>query len=209
MRPLAALLALLSSLPAVADESRPMPWWVLGALPMHSEKEGPSVEIRSRDEAAKELRWMDGDKMAGTPLAQGVNFGNWMLVLIRCDGNGGAKWDVKGASWEDKTPTITLVREMNPDGNEMAAISSLLVLVPLSDKKVKIVWKDGDVAAMQKERDCACKPTDATPEAEDCPECKKKDASGRGLKFCPECAKARQACASCGKRVPGLPPLKK
>ncbi|MEK7470271.1 MAG: hypothetical protein AAB074_23110 [Planctomycetota bacterium] len=215
MRPFAFAFALLAALPAAAIETSPTPWWVLRTVPLHAEKEGPAVVFRSAREADSVMRWIERDKMTRAAVVDRVDFEKWMLVLVRCEGNCGAKWDVKGASWDCKAPTLLVVREMNPDGNEMAAISSLLVLVPRTEKDVVVTWSDGDVAKMQKDRDCGCKggaPPVRTAGDKDamvlCGLCKKVSVCG-GPTWCDECANARQACATCHGRIAGDPEFKK
>lgn len=212
MRVLTAVLAVCASLPAFADESSPMLWWSVAATPINYDLPGDSVEIRTVAEAREAFTWKVGEKTLTAPIAGQVDFEKWMIVMIKCTGNSGSSWDVKKATWEGKTPTIEVIGTINPDGNEAYEQCVLLVLIPTSKEMVKIVHRNslelGAVAAMQKERDCGCTPTDVKPLAADCPVCKKEGASGRGLKWCPDCAKARQACPSCGLRIAGQPPLK-
>ena len=86
----------------------------------------------------------------------------------------------------------------------LTAVLALFASIPaVADDSIPMPW--WRVAATPINHD----KQDATPLAADCPICKKKDASGHGLKWCPECAKTRQACPSCGLRIAGEPPLKK
>lgn len=201
-----ALLAL-ASLPAFAEESRPMRWWVVGAA-SYDHEAGGSIELRTVEQARKALARKTKDGIEVDPLADRVDFEKWMLVIVECTGNGGTKWEVVSAAWERKEPTITLVTETNPDGNEAWACAAIVVLIPRCEGKVTICRTAGEVAEARRGRDCSCGPRTMMARSEGkCRDCGRQSEIGQPGS-CGECAARRQVCQDCDKRVPGPAPLK-
>lgn len=206
LRPVLAVFLMAAA--ACAEPVDPVRWWRLDAGDLQDPGKGADVTVcRTVEEAREAVRVVKDGKPATPQYVEWVSFEQWMLLVVPCSGNGGAKFDVEKIGMEDGKLAVACVRENNPDENKAILRTAIVLIVPKADGAAKAAWTDDTLKALHERRDCAGGHEDKQMLGGSCVRCGKVRCPTPKCRLCGKCSEELQECGYCRKRTAGVPPV--